>query len=89
MLKRISFLFILISSLIGFEFKTKAQTVETIAGVQGLIGNTNGSTSIAEFNNPHGVEYDYQGNIFIADRLNHLIRKVDTNGNVTTFAGSG
>ena len=49
----------------------------------------NGNTSVATFNNPHGVEYDHFGNIFIADRFNHLIRKIDTDGNVTTFAGSG
>jgi len=80
---------LLLSFLIGHQLITKAQTIETIAGTQGLIGNMNGNVSLATFNNPHGVEYDHQGNIFIADRYNHLIRKIDINGNVTTFAGSG
>ncbi len=88
MIIRFNFI-LLVSFLIGLQLKTEAQTIETIAGSQGLVGNMNGNTSVATFNNPHGVEYDHQGNIFIADRYNHLIRKIDTDGNVTTFAGSG
>jgi len=72
-----------------FFLNFNAQTVETVAGVQGVTGNNNGVVSIAKFNNPHGIEVDLIGNIFVADRFNHLIRKIDTSGNVTTIAGSG
>ncbi len=41
---------------------------------------------------PHGIAVDYIGNLYIADRENHRIRKVDTNGIITTvkiLAGNG
>jgi hypothetical protein len=39
--------------------------------------------------NPEGVFVDGSGNIYIADESNNRIRKVDTNGIITTVAGSG
>lgn len=66
-----------------------SQTVSTVSGIQGKTGLTNGSRTVATFNNPHGVEVDKLGNIYIADRYNHCIRKIDTTGNVSTLAGSG
>ena len=38
---------------------------------------------------PSGVAVDASGNLFIADRDNNCIRKVDTNGIITTVAGNG
>lgn len=32
---------------------------------------------------------DSSSNVYVADAGNHVIRKIDTSGNVTTFAGSG
>ena len=71
------------------QFNIHSQTVETVVGIQGLTGKIDGDISVATFNNPHGVEVDHLGNIFVADRYNHLIRKIDVNGIVTTIAGSG
>ena len=39
------------------------------------------------FNTPTGVAVDDAGNIYVSDTGNNLIRKVDTNGQVTTIAG--
>ncbi|MEE8575039.1 MAG: Ig-like domain-containing protein, partial [Thermodesulfobacteriota bacterium] len=38
---------------------------------------------------PEKVKIDAEGNLFIVDAKNHRIRKVDTNGIITTVAGSG
>ena len=41
----------------------------------------------ARFAYPMGSRVDASGNIYVADRTNHTIRKVTPAGNVTTFAG--
>jgi len=62
--------------------------VTTIAGV-GSIGATDGSALSATFRFPDAAVVDSYGNIFITDQSNHTIRKIDTNGQVSTFAGTG
>lgn len=42
----------------------------------GTFGNKQG-----EFNTPHGIDLDINGNVYIADRENNRIQKFDTNGN--------
>jgi NHL repeat len=49
-------------------------------------GNKDGKALTALFNFPHGIAYDSKGNLFIADMLNHSIRKLSPDGMVTTFA---
>lgn len=62
--------------------------VSTFAG-NGTAGLVNGSATDAEFRNPEGIAIDAQGNLIIADRQNHTIRKISTTGNVITIAGDG
>ncbi len=70
-------------------FISNAQVVTTIAGSAYLTGSTDSTGSAARFNSPHGIACDKLGNIYVADRFNHKIRKVTTAGVVTTLAGSG
>lgn len=63
---------------------SKEGTVTTIAGSWQL-GDQDGKGSAAGFYSPSDVAVDSQGNVYVADTLNHLIRKIDTKGNVTTL----
>jgi len=38
---------------------------------------------------PSAIVFDAQGNLYIAETANHIIRKLDTAGNLTTIAGTG
>jgi sugar lactone lactonase YvrE len=67
---------------------TSAGVVSTFAG-SGSPGAANGSSGSASFNKPQGIAIDSQGNLFVADTDNHLIRKITSAGVVTTLAGSG
>lgn len=88
-LRVVSNYFLGIILVIAFSSTSSAQIVTTIAGIQDNIGSKNDVPLNSTFNNPHGVEIDRNGIIYVADRYNHLIRKVDLNGVVTTLAGSG
>ncbi len=66
---------------------TPAAAVTTLAGLAGGIGSADGSGSQARFNWPYLMSVDHAGNIYVADLMNHLIRKVTRDGVVTTLAG--
>src|SRR2546429_602127 len=61
-------------------------TFTTLAGNAGP-GSTDGTVSVARFNQPQGVAVDQAGNIYVADSFNNTIRKVTQAGVVTTLAG--
>jgi hypothetical protein len=62
--------------------------VTTLAGLAGSSGSTDGTGSAARFNGPEGVACDTSGNIYVADSINNIIRKiVASTGVVTTLAG--
>lgn len=60
----------------------------TLAG-NGNSGSNDGAGAAATFNNPTGVAVDAGGNVYVADMLNNLIRKIAPDGTTTTLAGSG
>lgn len=62
--------------------------VSTVAG-DGTAGVLDGPAAQARFNLPYGVSADAQGNIYVADSNNHLIRKITPVGVVSTVAGNG
>ena len=55
----------------------------------GNFGKSDGGPIVASFHFPLGVISDGAGNFYVADADNNLIRKVNSTGVVTTFAGSG
>ena len=73
-------------------------TIETWAGVgtRGFCGD-GGPASQACFSAPSGqaaapssrLEFDHMGNLYVADTSNQRVRKIDTNGIITTIAGAG
>jgi trimeric autotransporter adhesin len=67
--------------------------ITTVAGSGGLGGfgysGDGGYATNGVMNAPGGVAFDAAGNMFIADTANNVIRKVDTNGIITTVAGNG
>ncbi len=65
--------------------------ITTIAGngTAGYSGDGGAATS-AQLNSPYGVALDSAGNLYIADKSNHCVRKLTTStGIITTIAGSG
>lgn len=63
-------------------------TVGTFAGA-GVTGLADGRGTMARFNNPGHMAWDSKGNLWVADRLNHMLRKITPAGTVTTVAGNG
>lgn len=61
-------------------------SVQTFAGTPGISGSTNGALAVAQFANPYDLAYHAKG-IFVADKLNSLIRVI-SGTTVSTHAGS-
>jgi NHL repeat len=71
------------------EVTASTGTINTVAGngTFSYTGNNIPATD-AVLNNPWGVAFDSAGNAYIADRYNCIVRKVDTSGVITLFAGT-
>lgn len=67
---------------------TPSGVVTTVAGT-GTAVRQDGPVAGATFNSPAGLAVDYGGDIFVADAKNHVIRRIDSKGTVSTMAGSG
>jgi sugar lactone lactonase YvrE len=76
----------------GYVIRTidiAAGTVTTLAGAYAQLGVDDGVGSQARFNLPSGLAF-YNGQLYVADTENHLLRKIDIASRaVTTVAGSG
>ena len=65
-------------------------TITTVAGSgEGGFSGDGGPATRAQLFFPQGVAVDSAGNLYIADRNNHRIRRVDSTGTITTLAGTG
>jgi streptogramin lyase len=65
--------------------------ISTVAGSGRAGGAGDGGPALsAEFNQPHEIRFDRAGNLYLADMLNHRIRRVDAKTRiVSTVAGTG
>jgi DNA-binding beta-propeller fold protein YncE len=69
--------------------------VTTLAGggishtYPGTLGFKDGQGFAAQFNAPHGMAFDLLGNMYVTDSFNNCIRKINTTGYVSTYAGNG
>jgi sugar lactone lactonase YvrE/plastocyanin len=65
-----------------------AGVVSTLAGTPGKGGSDDGTGSAALFAFPQGIAVDRAGNLYVADSTVPAIRKITSDGVVTTLAGS-
>ena len=66
----------------------RSGTITTVAGTGTSGFNGDGGPAVrAQLDNPEGVAVDGAGNLYIADRTNNRIRRVDVSGTITTIAG--
>jgi sugar lactone lactonase YvrE len=62
--------------------------VTTFAGSPTLRGNNDATGTAATFSSPLGLAFDASGNLYVADEMNHTIRRISSAGTVSTFAGA-
>jgi hypothetical protein len=67
------------------------KNVTTIGGIRDANGlaNTSENLGYTLFDRPGGMTTDTAGNLYIADRVNRVIRKITPAGDVSTYAGTG
>lgn len=74
-------------------------TLSPVSGFNPANGHVNGAgyggdgslanSSTSQFNYPVGMAYDTNGNLFIADESNYIVRRIDhATGDLSTFAGT-
>ncbi len=66
---------------------TPAGVVSTLAGMAGQSGSVDGTGIAASFAAPRALAVDAKGTVYVADTENSCIRKITSDGIVTTLAG--
>jgi hypothetical protein len=68
---------------------TSSSVVSTYAGSPGQSGSSDGDLAAARFNCPSALDFDSQGNLYVADSGNHTLRKITAaDSTVSTLAGT-
>ena len=71
------------------DLRTHRTTTIAGNGQKGYFGD-GGPATDAALNLPHEIQFDAGGNLYIAERDNHVIRRVDgKTGTISTLAGTG
>jgi len=71
------------------DLRTRRTATMAGSGQKGYDGDGAAATD-ASLNMPHEIQFDASGHLYIAERDNHVIRKVDAKtGIISTFAGTG
>lgn len=71
------------------DLKTRRMTTIAGNGQRGYSGD-GGPALEASLNMPHEIRFDHEGSLYIAERDNHVIRKVDGNTHIISMvAGTG
>jgi sugar lactone lactonase YvrE len=90
---RVTSVFLSIAGLIGcFSSSGSGGTITTVAGTAGNAGyaGDDAPATSAKLDNPRKIALDSSGNLYIADTVNNVIRKVTAStGIITTIAGNG
>jgi sugar lactone lactonase YvrE len=68
---------------------TSTGTISTVAGKNGDIGYVDGPSTTARFGANVSFALHASGDVFVFDTGNHVIRRIDNFGNVSTYAGTG
>ena len=71
------------------DLRSRRTTTVAGNGLKGYSGDGAAATDAA-LNMPHEIQFDAAGHLYIAERDNHVIRKIDAvTGMASTFAGTG
>ncbi|KAJ3707536.1 hypothetical protein LUZ61_011241 [Rhynchospora tenuis] len=66
--------------------ENKEVEIEHFSG-NGKVGFLDGDAKVASFSSPKSFTVDAAGNVYVADPINHVIRKINPSGFTTTIAG--
>ena len=84
-------LFVLLLSAVAFKSSAQVREIVTIAGSSnvGGFGGDGGKADSCLFDGPNDVAADLYGNVYVEDYFNFRVRKVNSIGYISTFAGTG
>ena len=84
-------LFFLLLSVMGFGATAQVREIVTIAGSNstGGFGGDGGPADSCRFYGPNDVAADMYGNVYVEDYFNFRVRKVNSIGYISTYAGTG
>jgi sugar lactone lactonase YvrE len=81
--------------LVADTFNHRVRRIDAAGVISTVVGDGKanyaaaaGTALAVSLNNPQGIALDGAGNLYIADTYNHVVRRVDRTGNVTTLAGT-